>query len=129
MHKSFRKIGVFALCLAILLGVLSAIPGTVNIAEAAGDPNLLAGLDYSFEDTNVGEDPAGWTQYDGSSSVYAVSDEDASVGNQSLKLEILSTTTSPRGIRTPYVNVEGLETLLVSVDFKCSYEFCCNKNT
>ena len=121
MNKTLKNVGVFALCLALLLGILWCIPGNVSTAKAANDSNLLADHDFSFENTAVGADPAGWTEYDGSAGHYEVTDEEASLGTHSLKLEIRPTTTASRGIRTPYLNVEGMTTLYLSVDFKCTY--------
>ena len=124
MNKTLKNVGAFALCLALLLGILWCIPGNVSTAKAATNSNLLADFDYSFENTQVGHDPTGWVEYDGSAGHYEVTDEEASDGTQSLKLEIRSNTTAPRGIRTPVFNVEGMTSLMLSVDFKCTYD--CN---
>ncbi|MBE6934788.1 MAG: DUF4962 domain-containing protein [Ruminococcaceae bacterium] len=76
--------------------------------------NLLENLNFSFEGGLInGDDPEHWITYDSSNKYHLVTDETAKDGTNSLKLFTDNTSPAPRGIKSPYVTVAGMEKISV----------------
>ena len=81
--------------------------------------NLLADYDPSFENTAVGEDPAGWTPaLAGSENYYEVTDKYATKGSKSLKLFIDETAPNSKGLFSPVIPIADIKALSVMADVR-----------
>ena len=81
--------------------------------------NLLEDFDYSFENTAVGADPAGWTPaLAGSENYYEVTDKYATKGSKSLRLFIDETTPNSKGIFSPVIPIADMNAISVMADVR-----------
>ncbi|MBE6947195.1 MAG: DUF4962 domain-containing protein [Ruminococcaceae bacterium] len=78
--------------------------------------NLMEDADPSFENTEVGQDPASWTQFSDTKNFFEVSDAYASTGSKSLKLFTDETSRIPTGIYGPVISIADMEAVSLIVD-------------